>query len=81
MGGGLRGLGGGQEQSWDQRSDMEGSEQEVTNKGQWLVGNIGAIGESGDCQHEEKKAKKKAILLHQSCICLNAPQPSQPNHL
>jgi len=62
----MRGLEGGQDWDWDQRSSMEGSEWQVTSRGQWLVRNIGVIRESRECQNGGEKGKK-AILSHFPC--------------
>jgi len=51
-------LGLGQEWDQDQRSNANEREWEVTNKGQWLVRNVGVIRESGDHQSEEEKEEK-----------------------
>jgi len=75
VGGGMRGLEGGQEQDWDWRSNMKRSGQEVMNKGQWSVRNIGVIGRSGECQDEEEKGEKGDIIAmhHSHCIELILP--------
>ena len=51
----MRGLGLGQEWDQDQRSNANEREWEVTNKGQWLVRNVGVI-------RVRRKRKKKVIL-------------------
>jgi len=57
-----RGPGGGWDQDWDQRGNMEGSKQGVESKRQQLVRDIRGIGGSRYCQDEEEKGEKGNII-------------------
>jgi len=76
----MKGLEGGQEQDWDWRSNMKGSEQEVTNERKWSFRNIGVIGRSRECQDEEEKGEKGDIITMtlRMLVLLSFPLHVQP---